>query len=262
MQYDVRRSNPSKTAKTDPEAPSHGPLLRERLIDVIRRDRAIAAIADAQRETQREPETAVLADFRPSTLPPDAGLDPEAKSGTHVRLPGYARVELDDDDVEELEPTQEHWAPKRVIAEADQQRRASPLLSMFADWIEEEIIEIDASSDMPIVFLPEPPPLPHAARPAPQPLQLEAHAVAAAAPVARSEPEPPPQGLALILEADAEAEAELSKQEPIRTRTMARLLASHGYTVRALSIYDYLIARDPSDVSLRVEAASLRAAKK
>lgn len=47
-------------------------------------------------------------------------------------------------------------------------------------------------------------------------------------------------------------------QEPIRTRTMARLLGKQGYRDRALSIYDCLLAETPDDASLRDEAEILR----
>jgi hypothetical protein len=46
--------------------------------------------------------------------------------------------------------------------------------------------------------------------------------------------------------------------EPIRTRSMARLLASQGHHRRALSIYDVLLAANTSDVTLQAEAAALR----
>jgi hypothetical protein len=48
--------------------------------------------------------------------------------------------------------------------------------------------------------------------------------------------------------------------EPIRTRSMAKLLASQGYAERALTIYAFLIARDGSDTSLETEAAAVREA--
>jgi hypothetical protein len=47
--------------------------------------------------------------------------------------------------------------------------------------------------------------------------------------------------------------------EPIRTRTLARLLASQGYEERALSIYEYLLAQPGSDAGLLAEASALRA---
>jgi hypothetical protein len=46
--------------------------------------------------------------------------------------------------------------------------------------------------------------------------------------------------------------------EPIRTRTMARLLGAQGHKERALSIYDLLCAND-DDPELRAEAERLRA---
>lgn len=46
---------------------------------------------------------------------------------------------------------------------------------------------------------------------------------------------------------------EVPPEEPIQTRTMARLLASQGHRERALKIYDRLLARHPEDDSLRDE---------
>lgn len=46
-------------------------------------------------------------------------------------------------------------------------------------------------------------------------------------------------------------------QEPIATRTMARLLAEQGHTRRALAIYKKLLRERPADVSLKEEAAAL-----
>jgi hypothetical protein len=49
--------------------------------------------------------------------------------------------------------------------------------------------------------------------------------------------------------------------EPIRTRSMARLLAAQGYPERALTIYAYLLAKDGTDPTLHAEAAALREAR-
>jgi len=49
-------------------------------------------------------------------------------------------------------------------------------------------------------------------------------------------------------------------EEPIRTRSMARLLAGQGHRARALKIYEALLAADSSDESLRAEAEALRRA--
>jgi hypothetical protein len=46
--------------------------------------------------------------------------------------------------------------------------------------------------------------------------------------------------------------------EPIRTRSMARLLASQGHHQRALSIYAVLLRANGSDAALQAEAAALR----
>ena len=45
---------------------------------------------------------------------------------------------------------------------------------------------------------------------------------------------------------------------PVRTRTMAKLLALQGHLDRSLDIYDELIAADPSDAELKAEADRLR----
>jgi hypothetical protein len=49
--------------------------------------------------------------------------------------------------------------------------------------------------------------------------------------------------------------------EPIRTRSMAKLLAAQGYFERALSIYAYLLAQDAGNAALIAEADALREAQ-
>lgn len=49
--------------------------------------------------------------------------------------------------------------------------------------------------------------------------------------------------------------------EPIRTRTLATLLAAQGYRERALAMYEWLAEQNPSDETLRAEAVSLRATR-
>jgi hypothetical protein len=78
--------------------------------------------------------------------------------------------------------------------------------------------------------------------PAPQP-SVSAAAPPVAAPVT-SEPAPP------------------MCDEPIRTRSMAKLLAAQGHADRALAIYTYLLARDGDDPALQAEVASLRASQR
>ena len=47
-------------------------------------------------------------------------------------------------------------------------------------------------------------------------------------------------------------------EEPIRTHSMARVLASQGHGVRALAIYEELLAHNSHDEQLRREAAAVR----
>jgi hypothetical protein len=88
--------------------------------------------------------------------------------------------------------------------------------------------------------------------PAPQPVLLEAAplepvpAAVAARPAPRSQPR------------SASTDDDEVYEEPIRTRSMARLLAGQGHRARALAIYDALLAADASDASLRAEADALR----
>jgi hypothetical protein len=51
---------------------------------------------------------------------------------------------------------------------------------------------------------------------------------------------------------------DLNDNAPIRTRTMAKLLALQGHRDRALDIYAELIAADPNDAELAAEAERLR----
>ncbi len=76
---------------------------------------------------------------------------------------------------------------------------------------------------------------------------------ASAAPIA----EAAPASAAPRSAAEPRASVQAADAEPIRTRTMARLLAAQGHPARALAIYDALMADDP-DPSLRAEAERLR----
>jgi hypothetical protein len=93
-----------------------------------------------------------------------------------------------------------------------------------------------------------PPPLPSAAK-----RRSAAEEQAAAQQVAA-----PAAPLAPAKRESATASGSEDGPDPIRTLTMARLLASQGYRKRALSIYDELLARDPNDAKLQAEAERLR----
>jgi len=223
-------------------------------------------------------------------------LEAEAKSGTHVRVPHSEQVLLPQDHAREPElPTPVLFYDDDLLSEleiptAQFEPDASQQVTLIASWIDEEVIEIDGAT--PIEFLSEPPPLPPAALglawsedeaaprdvvpaelvhadPVPVPVSVDRGAQASVqAPVeARVQTvgiaeairgtEPEPEKLELL----QDGESELAS-EPIRTRTMAKLLAGHGYKSRALAIYDHLIERAPNDASLRAEAAALRNKKK
>jgi hypothetical protein len=69
---------------------------------------------------------------------------------------------------------------------------------------------------------------------------------------------PPPVAAAVPRAPEAPSDVVSAADEPIRTRSMARLLASQGHPARALAIYDWLLAANASDDSLRAEAEALR----
>jgi hypothetical protein len=109
-----------------------------------------------------------------------------------------------------------------------------------------------------------------ALRVAPRPVEppdaeRELVSVAAAASPPEPKPSPPPPNHSAAV-GGVEARGSAHEQdhepvtcdEPIRTRTMARLLAAQGHKQRALSIYNVLLASD-HDPELRAEAERLRA---
>ncbi|MET0339888.1 MAG: hypothetical protein ABW252_02760 [Polyangiales bacterium] len=75
-----------------------------------------------------------------------------------------------------------------------------------------------------------------------------------------SEPAAGPGDVAVAVD-PSDPEPTNAAGEPIRTRTMARLLASQGYVDRALVIYEHLLAEAPDDDTLRVEVDKARALK-
>jgi hypothetical protein len=75
---------------------------------------------------------------------------------------------------------------------------------------------------------------------------------------AASAQEPEPEPLPDLPAVDHQAGSPVICDEPIRTRSMARLLASQGHHQRALSIYDALLAAGASDPLLEAEATALR----
>ena len=73
-----------------------------------------------------------------------------------------------------------------------------------------------------------------------------------------TQPPPPPPVQAQPAPAPRAATTRTFEEEPIRTRSMAQLLAAQGHRERALAIYEELIAQDSTDKTLEREAAALR----
>jgi hypothetical protein len=101
---------------------------------------------------------------------------------------------------------------------------------------------------------------------------IEIAAEAIAVPIEqRSEVTQPEMGVAALRDttlqplASGETEAPQLRAadttEPIRTLTVARVLARQGYYDRSLSIYDALLADNATDAELRAEADGVRAQK-
>jgi hypothetical protein len=77
-----------------------------------------------------------------------------------------------------------------------------------------------------------------------------------AAPNAQASPPPPPPPVQLTAIVEG-----VQCDEPIRTRSMAKLLAAQGHPDRALAILRYLLARSPDDAALQAEISALQAAQ-
>ena len=99
--------------------------------------------------------------------------------------------------------------------------------------------------------------------------ELEAPTVSAAPEITMALDPAPDVNLSGVAEPSAQPRADAPSSEPdassvqvcdepIRTRSMARLLASQGHHQRALSIYAALLASNGSDTALQAEAAALR----
>jgi hypothetical protein len=79
------------------------------------------------------------------------------------------------------------------------------------------------------------------------------------APERPAPPRPPVAPVAVKPAAPAPASSPPPDDEPIRTRTLARLLAQQGHRQRAAAMYEALLEKQPDDDELRTELAALRA---
>ena len=255
MQYDVQRSGPTtpEQATSAGAKPASGlgarfarggsrsaassaasaTPLRERLREVLERDRALI---EAHRPVEAAQARELLHEVREAGESEQAvAAEPEAKSGTHARVPTpFAQP-------------------------------CAPAASLFASWIDEEVTEVQVISAAPVVFESEAGRAPISVADEELDLLLE-ELTGVEAEVTRRGPPPveieaeetkrgPPPGAPAPRQRSMSG---ASTPEPLVTLTMARLLATHGYHVRALSIYDHLLARDPYNEELWAEAELLR----
>lgn len=118
---------------------------------------------------------------------------------------------------------------------------------------------------LPVPEAPSPAPKTKPAAPTPEPASAPRTDAKASAPAEKSPPSKAPASgetarLApkkIIADATLVEDDEGAMQEPIATRTMARLLAAQGHPRRALAIYKKLLREQPGDASLEEEAAAL-----
>jgi len=164
-------------------------------------------------------------------LPSEVRAPQPAAAGSTL---GYGATTVDDERFEEQDldlETAEIQVPFRgreVLAP-----RSDAIALAIAEAIAETQIDDVDDDDVELVI--EPPS---------QPIQLEPLIAAASKPVTIKSGPAPKQPVVC--------------KEPIRTRTMAKLLASQGHRARALSIYDFLIAKSPHDEALVAEADLIR----
>ncbi len=279
MQRDVRRSE-ATDGSAEPEKASKGftrslfrlgrgkkaalqepARLTERLKEVLERDRALIA---------SEPEP--LAQDHIELHDEDLWQE---ETQEHVELqvwrhdePAWGQGLEQPFDVPDETGTR---ATERGVLQLAEARESSELrLSQIASWIEEEItgrplgeapLDPDEAAELDAVLAepelapaPEPAPAPKSARARSAPgSRAQVKAKVSARPAARVAEASPP--------ATQEQNDIAPGKEPIRTLTMARLLAMQGYKPRALAVYRELLARSPDDAALRAEYEALNEAE-
>jgi hypothetical protein len=213
----------SRSAAAPPTIPSalHGLRLRE----VIERDRALAASEPLPTEVAApRGEPALEPTGEPAVEPTgESAVEPTGESAVEP-------FEEQDLDLQTKEFQIVARAPEVLLPRSDAIARAieEAIFDARADDTSDEI-DVDLES------LREPPE---------KAIQLEPLVAASAKPV--------------TIKGAAAGKPVIVCKEPIRTRTMAKLLASQGHRARALSIYDFLIAKSPHDEALTAEAEALR----
>lgn len=224
-----RRSTPPEPVEPSPEALAQ--LARAR--EILQHDRALSAAHVASVRTTREQLPS------PTLLEIATWIAEEAAEPEEVAHP----VTLDA--VSAVHPRLRDPADPRRPSDDDGETFDMAALASLADVLEpDELALLPAEESAPGEGTLEAPPL-----------------LASSADALADEVEGPEVAAASSATDAFDPEPTDAAGEPIRTRTMARLLASQGYLERALMIYDHLLAQTPDDDTLRVEAARAREQK-
>lgn len=257
-------------------APKTVGVSKQRLSDVLWNDRTLLAThetANARAAKASEPsalenisESDVI-EVSPDELTPvdDGELESGPDTAAAPRGSREPRKRVDTRPSEVVRARLEHAKARVATKLTSMPKGVAPVAAESPAWLAAETQQSKAdmlaelTPPSPEIVAPPSPPLvapPPPPRPATAPPPLPAPSAAAPPPPpAPAEPAPPPIAAALAPADDGDA-----GEEPIRTRSMARLLAGQGHRARALKIYDALLAADASDEALRAEADALRRA--
>jgi hypothetical protein len=257
--------------------------LQDRLKEVLERDRALIAsgppVAELAQDEVELHEDEVWPD-------PFGASDPELHTGTRPTERSWAEPALD-------EPFAAPSSSQRRVLQLTEERESADLrISQIASWIEEEISEqVDAAEpvalDVPLnadeaaeldavlgsseLALEEPAAVegtgeetahePSVALGSVGDETLITDGAAMQAAIAEESKGLAPSSRAQVkakVSARPAAREDGPSREPIKTLTMARLLAMQGYKSRALAVYRELIKRSPDDEALRAEFEALK----
>jgi hypothetical protein len=205
---------------------------KQRLTDVLWNDRTMLAQQSAS------------APAAPDLQPPAPLGDDRAATDTAVEVVSDNEVASWFEAPDEDEPITAEFAVSDLTA-------ASAFSEAIEVAVAEAVIEQQKSLAPPVETVIEVDAVDAAPKPAPSP-----RVAAAPVPV----PEKPAAVAVAASASEAGSDDDTSNEEPIRTRSMARLLAGQGHKKRALAIYDALLKADAGDASLRAEADALRQA--
>jgi len=243
----------AKTTKRDePDALESIPdfeIIEESPDELTPVDQDLTELVAEELRKAREPRKRV--DTRPSEVVRARLEDVKARVATKMTSMPKGVAPVASESPEWLRRTDEGQAPGHGHGHDDDE-------ASFADddmFAELEPPAPEVAAPMPITTRPPPPITAKVARPKASAPAPRVAAVSALPPPPPIGAKPPPLRAAPPPAADDEEDGD---EEPICTRSMARLLAGQGHRARALKIYEVLLAADNSDEALRAEADALR----